>query len=202
MIGPIHNLSDWIISFASSDWAIVVLCVTSFLESILFPIPPDPMLITMSLVQPKMALIFAVMVTISSVTGGFVGHWLGLKFGHPIVNRMFPDKWVKIAEDLLLRYGVWATLIAAFTPVPYKVFAISAGTLEMDRRTFIIASMVGRGVRFTLIGASIMFFGDSIKQFLQHNFEILTIVIGTTVVLGIIGSVLIHKMRRGENIIG
>lgn len=202
MTGLLHDLSDWVIGFASSDWAVVALGITSFAESIFFPIPPDLLLIGMGLIQPHLALWFAAVATLSSVAGAIVGHWLGMRLGRPLADRLFPERWIDLAERLLRRYGVWATLIAAFTPVPYKVFAISAGVLALDRRTFIVASLVGRGVRFTLIGALILFFGDAIESFLVDNFEVLTVAVGVAAVVAAVGLVFAHRRGRTRDVVG
>jgi undecaprenyl-diphosphatase len=94
------------------------------------------------------------------------------------------------------RYGVWATLIAAFTPIPYKVFAIAAGAMEMDRKGFIIASAIGRGARFITLGVLVMVFGDSIADLVGSNFEAITVAIAALVVVVIGVWVLWHRRRR------
>ncbi len=191
----LHDLSDWLIDFATSSWAVAALAVSSFAEAIFFPIPPDPLLIAMGVLQPNLAIVFGIIVTVSSVAGALVGHWLGKRFGQPLLYRWFPDRLVDTAETLLARYGVWATLIAAFTPVPYKVFAISAGALDLDRRTFLLASVIGRGVRFISIGALIFLFGESIEDFATGNFELIMIVLGVAVVGGVIALAVWNRSR-------
>ena len=80
-----HDLTIWFQSFAESDWAIAILAIGAFVESIISPIPPDPLLIPMSVLQPSLAIWFAVIATISSVLGAIVGHWLGGRFGRPLL---------------------------------------------------------------------------------------------------------------------
>jgi len=174
MIELLHDLSDWVVGFASSDWAVLALAVTAFTESIFFPVPPDPLLLVISLARPHLALWFALLVTVSSVAGAIVGHWLGGLVGRPLLNRLFSDRVIAAAEGWLTKYGVWATLLAAFTPIPYKVFAITAGVLALDRRRFVIASLVGRGLRFVAIGVLVMAFGEDIEEFISGNFGIVT----------------------------
>ena len=164
MIDLFHDLSEWTVGFASSDWAVLALAVTAFAESIFFPIPPDPLLLGVALARQDQAIWLALLVTVSSVAGAVVGHWLGGKLGRPLLTRLFSDMIVAKTEHWLERYGVWATLLAAFTPIPYKVFAISAGVLKLDRRTFVLASLVGRGVRFVTIGVLVerwLFFAEA-----------------------------------------
>jgi len=175
MIDVLHELNNWLLSFAESEWAIGILALASFTESIFFPVPPDPLLLGIALVQQPLALWLAVIVTISSVAGALVGYWLGKRIGRPILSRLFSTDMILVAERWLGRYGAWATILAAFTPIPYKVFAITAGVLDLDRRTFIVASLIGRGARFLTIGGLILFFGEEIESFLADNFEVLTV---------------------------
>lgn len=198
MIGLLGDLSDWLVGFAGSDWAILVLAVTTFFESIFFPVPPDPLLVGIGILQPHLAIWLGVLVTAFSVAGAMVGYWLGKRLGRPIAARLFPEAGVQVAERLFKRYGMWAILIAAFTPIPYKVFAISAGVLELDRRTFLVASIIGRGARFITIGVLVLLFGESIQAFIAGNFGVLTLVMGAGVVAAAIVWVLVHRRRRAR----
>ena len=195
MIEVFHSLSDWVIAFADSEWAILALAVVTFAESIFFPIPPDPLLILVALLQQHLAIWLAIMVTIASVAGAVVGHWLGGRLGRPILDRFFSKRIVDAAEGWLGRYGVWVTIVAAFTPIPYKVFAITAGVLGMDRRSFIVASIIGRGARFMMIGVLVMVYGERIEEFLGDNFELVTVGIGAALIAAVVGIALAHKMR-------
>ena len=195
MIDLLHDLSEWVVGFASSDWAILALAIAAFTESIFFPIPPDPLLVAVALAQQSLALWLALLVTLSSVAGAVVGHWLGGKLGRPVLMRLFSEEVVALAERWLERYGVWATLLAAFTPIPYKVFTITAGVLHLDRRTFIVASLVGRGVRFVTIGVLVMIFGQEIERFMADNFELATVAVGLILVVGVGAWLFLHSRR-------
>ncbi len=162
MIDLFRELSDWTAGFAESDWSALILAIAAFTESIFFPVPPDPLLIAIAMPQPHAALWLAALVTASSVAGAVVGHWLGLRFGRPLLYRFASRKKVEAVEALFQKYGAWAVLVAAFTPIPYKVFAICAGVLDLNRRTFIIASIIGRGARFFIIGGLIFAYGEEI----------------------------------------
>ena len=199
MFDILRDFSHWISSFADSDWAVVALGLNSFTESIFNPIPPDPLLIAASIFRPHLALWLAALTTLSSVAGGLVGHWLGQRFGRPLLNRLIDDKKVDAAEGLFKKYGAWAILIAAFTPIPYKVFAILAGVLKMNRRVFLLASLVGRGMRFFLLGSLIFVFGESIEAFIDANFELLTVTsaVAFIVILGV--AAVIARQRRRAN---
>lgn len=195
MIDLYHQISDWLFAFADSPWAVGVLLATSFTESIFFPIPPDPLLIGIAILNQGSALWLAALVTLFSVGGALVGHWLGKKFGSPILHRFVSDKKVATVERMFHKYGTWAVLLAAFTPIPYKVFAITAGALHLERKPFIIASLVGRGARFMIIGGLIFFFGDSMQAFIADQFEKLMLVSAVVLVLGLVGVFVYSKIR-------
>ena len=195
MINAFHSLSDWVVAFADSDWAILALAIEAFAESIFFPIPPDPLLVLVALLQQHLAIWLALMVTVASVAGAIVGHWLGGRLGRPVLDRWFSKRMVDAAEGWLRRYGVWATIIAAFTPIPYKVFAITAGVLDMDRRSFIIASIIGRGARFMTIGVLVMVYGERIEEFIGDNFELVTVGVGAALIAALAAVAIAHRLR-------
>lgn len=183
MMDLLGNLSHWISSFAESEWALYVIGIHCFTESIFNPIPPDPLLITASLFKPHMALWFAGVATLTSVAGAMVGYWIGNQFGRPLLYRMAGSERIIRAETLINKFGVWAVFLSAFTPIPYKVFAILAGVLKMNRRMFLLVSLAGRGLRFMLIGILILRYGETITEFLDHRFEQVTIIFSVVIVL-------------------
>lgn len=198
MIELFRSLSDWMLDFADSDLAILILAISSFTESIFFPIPPDPLLIGIAVRQPENAIWLAALVTVSSVAGAFVGHWLGKRFGRPILRRIVSEKKIAAVEGMFSKYGAWAILVAAFTPIPYKVFTITAGMLGMDRRSFIIASLIGRGARFFLIGGLILVFGDEIEVFIEDNFELMTLAFTAALIVGLAIFLVVRRRRAGN----
>ena len=200
MVELFKSFSLWVEGFADSSWAIIILVLNSFTESIITPIPPDPLLIGMSFINPNLALVYAALVTFSSVLGALVGHWVGLRFGRPMVLRFIAATKVNRVEAMFQKYGSWAVLIAAFTPIPYKVFAITAGVLEMDRRPFIVASIIGRGARFFLLAGLIFFFGEAIQEFIETRFELLTVLFSILVMLSLVLGFLYIRWRRAKAI--
>lgn len=132
------------------------LCALSFAESSFFPIPPDVMLAPMSLASPARAYRLATMTTIASVVGGLFGYAIG-SFAFEAIEPMLRDSsyWAsyQAATEWFHRWGVWAIFVAGFSPIPYKVFTIAAGTLAMPVMPFTLASFVGRGARFFLVAA-------------------------------------------------
>ncbi len=139
------------------------LSAMSFAESSFFPIPPDVMLMPMSLATPQKAFYFAWLTTLFSVLGGVlgyaIGYW-GMELLLPMIESMgYMDK-IERAEQFFADYGVWVILMAGFSPVPYKLFTITAGATSMALLPFILASIVGRGARFFLV-AGIMRWGGA-----------------------------------------
>ena len=199
MFDLFRDLSVWVLGFADSDWSLLVLAVTSFFESIFFPIPPDALLIAIGVRNPETAVWLAALVTGSSVAGAVVGHWLGGRFGRPLLYRLVRPSRVERVEVLFNKYGAWAVVLAAFTPIPYKVFAISAGILDLDRRTFILASLVGRGARFFTLGILLLVFGESIGEFIDDNFELITVATAAALLVGVGVVVLIIRLRRADD---
>ena len=185
----------WVEGFADSPWSIVALFANSFSDALFFPIPPDPLLIAISLPQRHMAIWLALLTTAASVVGAVAGYWLGRRFGRPALYRLARESAVHRVELMFERYGAWAVVMAAVTPLPYKVFAISAGVLDMDLRRFVLASIVGRGLRFLVIGILITLFGESVRTFLETNFEEVTIVSGVGAIALVVAAVAFKRLR-------
>ena len=192
----LDGLTTWFAAFAGSEWAVVVLAIATFLESIFSPIPPDPLLIPMSVLNPNMAILYGLVATVSSVLGALVGHWLGSRLGRPILSRFTSNSRIDLAESLFDRYGGWAVLAAAVTPIPYKVFAILAGVLQYDRGKFLMVALIGRGVRFLGLGVLLFLFGEQIQLFLEENIRSLSLYgLAVVIVLGG-GIVVLLKFRN------
>ena len=182
----LNDINVWFQGFAESDWAILILFVGTFFESLISPIPPDPLLVAMSILQPSLAIYFALLATIASVLGAFVGHWLGKRYGRNILKKFVSIDKIEIGEKLFDKYGVWAILLAAITPIPYKVFAILAGILNLEVKKFLIASIVGRGIRYLSVGVLLFFFGQEIQELSEKYFDNLTLLL----ILGFFGSII------------
>lgn len=170
------SLLAWLNSSAGLflHYGIWGLFAVAFAEASFFPVPPDLLLIPLALLNPRLALWYASVCTAASVAGGVFGHYLGSRAGRPLLNRLFSARSIERVDALFSRYGGWAVGIAAFTPIPYKVFTIAAGAFGMDRAPVIIASVIGRGGRFFLEAALIMVLGQSGLAFISRNFELIT----------------------------
>ena len=174
------------IAWAGSPYAPLALFILTFWESSFFPVPTDPLLIAMAVSDPERAPLFALICTAASVTGAMFGYLIGRKGGRPLVERLFSQKKILTAESLYQSYDVWAVGAAAFTPIPYKVFTITAGIARLRFWPFVLVSIIGRGARFFLLGMLVYFFGAQIQAAIDQYFEILTVSFLVLIVLGFV----------------
>jgi membrane protein YqaA with SNARE-associated domain len=185
---PIRTLYDWVLSWAdrkSGPWA---LAAFAFAESSFFLIPPDVLLIPLCLAAPGRALWFAALSTIFSVLGGMFGYFIGAvafdSLGRPVLELYGLMDGFERLRELYQTYDVWAVGIAGFTPIPYKVFTISAGFFGLNFPVFVFASALGRGGRFFLVAILLRLFGEPIKEFIDRYFNWLTLVVAVLFVGG------------------
>jgi membrane protein YqaA with SNARE-associated domain len=169
-------------AWMASPYALAILGLLSFSESAFFIIPPEVMVIPMSLTAPHLSLWLGAFITVLSVAGAAFGYWLGKVGGRPILNKLFKPDHVAAVQKLFHKYDAKAIFIAAFTPIPFKVFTISAGVFDLNLQRFLLASLLGRGTRYMLIAGAIAAFGESIAWFLENQFD-MAILIGTILLL-------------------
>ena len=191
----LHDLREWLIAWVDSPAGPIALALITASEAIFFPIPPDPLLIALALRNPDSALLLAGLATVASTGGGLVGHWLGVRFGQPLLQRIGGDRAGRV-EAMFARYGFWAVVVAGLTPIPYKVFTITAGVLGLPRVPFVIASLVGRGLRFGAFGVAIFLWGDRVQAFLEEQFDVLVLVLAGVLVAGAAGWLLWSRLRE------
>ena len=166
------SLADRVLAWARMRQAPAVLCAVSFAESIFFPIAVDVMLVPMCAAAPNRMLRLATLTLVFSVAGGLVG----LLLGYLAIDALLP--WIEQlgwgeqysqVQGWYQRWGYWALVLAAFTPLPHKVFAISAGALSLDVGTFVAASLLGRGLRFFLVGGLAAWIGPKTLNALRYS---------------------------------
>jgi membrane protein YqaA with SNARE-associated domain len=146
----------------------------SFAESSFFPIPPDVMLAPMCLANPLRAWRFALITTLASVLGGLLGYLIGASLFDWIAPYLTASHYwssYQLAEHWFNEWGFWAILIAGFSPIPYKVFTIAAGSLSMALMPFALASLVGRGLRFFMVAALMKFGGKAMEDALHRYID-------------------------------
>lgn len=165
---------DWVTHFAYTPYGTWALFILAFAESSFFPIPPDVLLMALAVAKPESSLWFATVCTAASVLGGAFGYWIGNKGGRPILDRFFKQEKILVVESYYQRWDVWAVGAAGLTPLPYKVFTISAGVFNLNFPRFMLASLLSRGLRFYAVGTLFWLFGDSIQGFIKEYFGWLT----------------------------
>lgn len=167
---------DAIMSWAKSKHAVRILSTVSFVESFIFPIPPDLLLIPLSISNPKRAYYFAMLTTIFSVLGGVIGYLVGIYFADLFLSTlgwMFDEKSVETTIEWMAEWGVMVVLISGFSPIPYKIFTVASGVTGLMFIPFLIASFLGRGMRFFLIGFVISKGGDNLEKKLRKYSEVI-----------------------------
>lgn len=191
----LEALHDWLTGWADSPAGPAALGMLSASEAVFFPLPPDPLLIALALAHPERALLYGALATAASVAGGLVGHGVGMRLGRPVLQR-HRGRNVERVERLFKQYGLWAVVIAGFTPLPFKLFTIAAGVFGMPRASFLLASLVGRAGRFMLISALIFVWGDQVREFLDEHFDLVMWAIGLALV-AVLG-VWVLQVRRSN----
>lgn len=185
-----RRLYDWVLSWAETPYGSWALFLLAFSESSFFPVPPDILLIALAVAIPKKSFKYALICSIGSVLGGCFGYLIGWKFmalvGNRIVELYGLTPKVETIEILYNKYDAWAVGIAGFTPIPYKVFTISAGMFQINFLVFVIASFVSRSARFFLVGGLIYTFGPQIQRFIDKYFNLLATVFTVLLVTGFI----------------
>ncbi|MBW2622898.1 MAG: DedA family protein [Deltaproteobacteria bacterium] len=180
----IESLTVWMIEWATSPYGILALFAIALAESSFFPIPPDGLLIALCLASPETAFLFALVCAIGSVLGGGLGYLIGLKGGRPFLKRWFKPEKVRLVENYYHRWDVWAVGVAGFTPIPYKVFTISAGVFNLNFPRFMVTSIVSRSARFFLVATLFFFFGERIRDLFEQYFALLTVAFFALLFLG------------------
>jgi membrane protein YqaA with SNARE-associated domain len=186
----LRRLYDWVLYWAETPYGTWALFLLAFCESSFFPIPPDILLIALAVAVPRKSFKYALVCSVGSVLGGCFGYLIGWQFMASIGNRIVDFYGLSSKMDyigaLYNKYDAWAVGIAGFTPIPYKVFTITAGAFSISFTVFVIASMVSRSARFFLVGGLIYLFGAGIQKFIEKYFNILAIAFTVLLVLGFI----------------
>jgi len=186
----LRRLYSWVLHWAETPYGSWALFVLAFSESSFFPVPPDVLLIALAVSIPKKSFKYALICTAGSLIGGCLGYLIGWQFmitvGEKIIQFYGLTHKMQYIKDLYIQYDAWAIGIAGFTPIPYKVFTISAGAFDINFTVFLVASAVSRGARFFLVGGLIYMFGPRIKIFINRYFNILAIAFVILLVAGFV----------------
>ena len=161
---------DWVLHWAATPYALPALFFISFVESSFFPIPPDILLIAMTVAVPALWLRFSFFCSVASVLGGMFGYLIGYQFMELIGNRIVD------LYHLQAKFEKIGVAAAGFTPLPYKIFTLAAGAFKINFPTFVLASAISRSARFFLVGFIIYKFGPPIKILIEKYFNLFSIV--------------------------
>ncbi len=178
----IRKLYDWVLHWAETPYGGPALFLLALIESSVFPVPPDVLLIALCIAVPTRALRFALLASIGSVLGGLLGYGIGWG-AWPLVNTFFfqyipgfsPDVFARV-QSLFAEYGFWVVFTAGFTPIPYKVITIGSGVFQINLMIFLVASLISRSLRFFLVAWLLRRYGSGMREFIERYFNLLSIV--------------------------
>jgi membrane protein YqaA with SNARE-associated domain len=164
---------DWTLSLAAHPRALWALALVAFVESSVFPIPPDVLMIAMIIAAPSRAFLIAAVATTASVLGGLLGYAIGAfafeTVGFPALSALGKGPAVEAFNERFNDYGFWSVLIAGLTPFPYKVITIMSGWTSLPLATFVVTSIIARGLRFFIVAALLWKFGAPIRDFIEQR---------------------------------
>jgi len=186
----IYRLYSRTLAVAAHRHAMAALALIAFAESSFLPLPPDILLVPMTLAQPRRAWLIAAVCTIASVTGGYVGYAIGYFLFDTIGLRVLEfyhmmDKY-EAFKAAFAEWGAWIIIIKGLTPIPYKLVTIASGAAQFDLVTFTLASLVSRSLRFFLLAALLWRFGEPIRDFIERRLMLVTSLAAAALVGGFV----------------
>jgi membrane protein YqaA with SNARE-associated domain len=183
-----NRLYHRVLSLAESEHAPSALAAIAFAESSFFPIPPDVLLIPMSLARPRQAWRYAAICTIASVVGGMVGYAIGAllfdTIGQWLINAYGYGDRMAALKETYAHWGALVILIKGLTPIPYKLVTIVSGLLGYNFLIFVLLSVLTRGTRFFIVAGVLNLFGDRLRAALERHFALFMGIIAITIVAG------------------
>lgn len=192
--GLVSGLFDWTLQ-AFGPWGLPGLFFVALTEAFVSPLPVEALLVPFSVADPSGWVIYGLVGSIGSVVGSIVGYLIGLKGGHPLLVRMAGRRQAEEMERYYERWGAGAVFITGITPLPYKVFVVGSGVLELDLRRFVVAATLGRGIRFMAIAWAASFMGQEILDVLDANLVPAAVIAGVALMAWALWA---WKRRPGE----
>ncbi|MFK7744038.1 MAG: YqaA family protein [Roseobacter sp.] len=175
----LRRLYNWMLGMVEHPQALWVLAFVSFIESSVFPIPPDVLMIPMILARPSRAWLIASVALVASVAGGVLGYAIGAfafeSIGQPVLESLGKADSMEAFNSRFNDLGFWAVLTAGVTPFPYKVITIMSGWTSMPLGTFILTSILARGLRFYLVALLLWKYGEPIRDFIEKRLGLMFI---------------------------
>lgn len=174
----LQRLYDWVMRLAAGRRAMWWLAAVAFIESSVFPIPPDVMLIPMVVARRDKAWRYALVATAASVAGGWLGYAIGWllyeQFGRAIIDFYHLQAAFDSFSSAFQRWGGWIVLVKGATPIPYKLVTIASGVAHLDPLVFTLASIGSRAFRFFLVAALLWRFGEPMREFVERRLVLVT----------------------------
>jgi undecaprenyl-diphosphatase len=182
-VGLTETAVEWV-QAVFAGYEVLGLVLVAFTESVVSPVPPDPLLAVLAepVTIPR-ALVLAGATTLASVAGGTLAYWIGDRFSE-WAHRRFADPRLDRVERWYQEHGEWVVAVAAVTPVPFKVFTIASGLLQLRFWPFAIAATVGRGARFALVAVLATFYGEQVVAWVD-TYEIPLAILGLVLLAAI-----------------
>jgi membrane protein YqaA with SNARE-associated domain len=173
----LRRLYEWALSLVEKPHAIWVMGAISFADSSFLPLPPDFLLIPMTIAKPKRALTYAIVCTIASVAGAMLGYAIGAflwdTLGHWLIWFYGLEGKVEAFRQLYAQWGAWVIIIKGFTPIPYKLVTIVSGFAGYNFAAFVALSILTRGARFLMIAMVLSRFGDQVRHALDRHLTVI-----------------------------
>ena len=191
----LRRLYNWTMTKAAhphAEWWLAMFC---FIEASFFPIPPHPLLGLMCLAEPKKAVRFAVIATLASVAGGFLGYGIGWGLYDTVGEQLLA--WLGLTDSFpvaacyLRETGFWIFVAKGATPIPFKLLTITAGFIGMNLAMFALASLVSRSISFMIVGVLFRLFGAPIKNFIDRYLGLVTVGFIAAVIAGFLALTLL-----------
>src|SRR5689334_24146698 len=188
----LRRLYDWCIAAAGRPYAAWLMGAISFLESSIFPIPPDTMLIPMSLARPDRAWFYAHVCTVTSVAGGVLGYAIGAllydSVGHWLIQLYGYGNKVEAFRAAYAQWGAWIILLKGLTPIPYKIVTITSGFANYNLGLFIVFSIIARATRFFLLAFLLHRYGERARHIIEKRLGLWVTLGAAVIVIGIVAA--------------
>ncbi|PJA31926.1 MAG: cytochrome B [Zetaproteobacteria bacterium CG_4_9_14_3_um_filter_53_7] len=187
-ISWLRRLYHWTLAWADHPHATRALFLIAVIEASVFPIPPDVLLLIMSMSSPTSAFRLAAVTTAGSILGAAIGYAIGMflfaAVAQPVLEFYHATETFNHVQQLFHEHGIWVVAIAGFSPIPFKIITIASGTFGMPFIPFILTAFASRGARFFLEAALMYWGGDRLRHWVEKHFELLTVAVTVAVIGG------------------
>ena len=178
------------LAIAAHRHAMAAMALISFAESSFFPLPPDFLLVPMTLAQPRRAWLIAAVCTVTSVIGGYVGYAIGYflfdALGRPLLEFYHAMDKYEAFKSAFAEWGAWIIVLKGLTPIPFKLVTIASGAAQFNLLSFTLAALVSRSLRFFLLAALLWRFGEPIRDFIERRLMLVTSLVAAALVGGFV----------------